>query len=189
MLLEGKHILLGISGGIAAYKTPLLIRLLVNAGAEVQVVATQNALQFVTPLTLETVSNHKVYTDAFGTITERSTTHISYAQWADILLIAPATANSIAKFAGGIADNALSTQFLAFDKKVLIAPSMNSQMYAHAAVQNNLKTLRERGVILIDPDYGALACGTAGQGRMPEPEALFETVVQTFSTRLQKKKS
>jgi len=136
-MLKGKRILLGISGGIAAYKTPELIRLFVKAGAEVQVVATRNALEFVTRLTLETVSKHKIYVDPFAETNDYSTEHISLKDWGDLLVVAPATANILGKFAGGLADDALSTTFLAFNKPVFVAPAMNCNMYEHPTVQKN----------------------------------------------------
>ncbi len=179
---KGKHVLLGISGGIAAYKTPELIRLFVKAGAEVRVVVTHNALSFVTPLTLETVSKNSIYKDVFDAVGEYSTEHVALADWADFLLIAPATANCIGKFANGIADDALSTTFLAFDKPIFIAPAMNDRMYCNAAVQGNLQRLKDTGVRLIEPVEGELACGTTGKGRMEEPQAIFNLISRWMET-------
>jgi len=173
---KGKRVLLGISGGIAAYKTPELIRLFVKAGAEVRVVVTRNALSFVTPLTLETVSKNSLFKDVFDAVGEYSTEHVALADWADFFLIAPATANCIGKFANGIADDALSTTFLAFDKPIFIAPAMNVRMYKNEAVQRNLKRLQETGVMLIEPTEGELACGVTGKGRMEEPQAIFSSI-------------
>ncbi len=168
-MLQGKHILLGITGGIAAYKIPELIRLLLKQGADVHVVTTKNALQFVTPLTLETLSNHQVYSDVFATHNEHNTEHISLPDWADLMIIAPCTANVIGKMANGIADDALTTTFLAMQKPVLIAPAMNDKMYTHPAVQNNLATLQGfENVTVLDCAEGQLACGTTGKGRMQE---------------------
>lgn len=172
MSLQGKHIVLGVSGGIAAYKTPSLVRLLVQAGAEVRVVCTAHALEFVTSLTLETVSGHSVYSDMFHSGGERSTRHIHYADWADLLIVAPATANILAKMAHGIADDALSTLYLAFHKPVLVAPAMNVHMYEHPATADNLRILTQRGVRVLEAAYGALACGCEAKGRMPEPEEI-----------------
>ncbi len=180
---KGKHVLLGISGGIAAYKTPELIRLFVKAGADVRVVVTRNALSFVTPLTLETVSKNTIYKDVFNPVGEYSTEHVALADWADCFLIAPATANIIGKCANGIADDALTTTFLAFDKPVYIAPAMNSRMYDHPAVQQNLKRLRETGVVFIEPAEGELACGDVGKGRMEEPRVIFQCVSELLQSK------
>lgn len=172
-MIKGKKIIVAISGGIAAYKIPDFIRLLIRGGAEVQVVATQNALRFVTPLTLETVSKRKLYSDTFGTVNEYQTEHIALADWADCMIVAPATANIIGKMANGIADDALSTAFLAFNKPVVVAPAMNTNMYGHPAVQQNIKRLESYGVSILEPAIGELACGIVAKGRMPEPIELF----------------
>ena len=172
----GKHIVIGITGGIAAYKTMYLIRLFKKNGYEVRVTATANALQFVTPLTIETLSHNKLYTDMFDCHRTLEVEHISMAEWADALVIAPATANSIAKFAHGIADDALSTLFLAVKKPVFIAPAMNSNMFESAVVQENIAILKERGCQILLPNEGFLACGTTGNGRMEEPEEIFDAV-------------
>jgi len=180
-MLKGKRILLGISGGIAAYKIPELIRLFIKAGAEVQVVVTKNTLEFVTRLTLETVSKHKIYVDPFAEVNTYLTEHISLADWGDLFIVAPATANILGKFAGGIADDALSTTFLAFNKPVFIAPAMNCKMYAHPSVQKNMEYLREIGVHFLEPTEGELACGDFGKGRMEEPAAIFKTLSDYIS--------
>lgn len=177
-MLKDKHILLGISGGIAAYKTPELIRLFVKAGAQVRVVATKNALEFVTELTLQTVSKNEVYTDTFAKQNEYSTEHIALNDWADVLLVAPATANILGKFASGIGDDALSTSFLAFNKPVFAAPAMNTKMFNNAAVQNNIELLKKRGIQFIEPTEGVLACGDYGKGRMADPESIFNRIYQ-----------
>lgn len=177
---KGKHVLLGISGGIAAYKVPELIRLFIKAGAEVKVVATRNALKFVTQLTLETLSKNKLYFETFCTDNSYSTEHISHADWADLLVVAPATANILGKFATGIADDALSTTYLAFDKPVFIAPAMNCHMYGHPAVQENINKLRSAGVNFIEPAVGELACGDYGMGRMEESIYIFEYITAFF---------
>ena len=173
-----KKILIGISGGIAAYKALTLIRLFRNAGCEVKVVVTQNALSFVTPLTIETLSNNRLYINMFEHSVERATEHISLAQWADIAIVAPATANIIGKLANGIADDALSTTLLAFpnSKPLYIAPAMNENMYKHIAVQKNLDTLKQFNFHIISPQHGMLACNTEGIGRMAEPEAIFKII-------------
>ena len=175
---ECKHIVIGITGGIAAYKSLSLIRLFKSAGYEVKVAATQHALEFVTPLTIETLSQNKLYTDMFDCKREMSVQHIALADWADCVIVAPATANVIGKYANGIADDALSTLLLAFSKPVFFAPAMNCNMYEHPAVQQNLQTLQQRGVHVIEPKAGFLACGTEGKGRMEEPEQIFDTVCQ-----------
>jgi phosphopantothenoylcysteine decarboxylase/phosphopantothenate--cysteine ligase len=172
----GKHIVIGITGGIAAYKTMYLIRLFKKSGYDVRVTATENALQFVTPLTIETLSQNKLYTDMFDCHRTLEVEHISVAEWADALVVAPATANSIGKFAHGIADDALSTLFLAVKKPVFIAPAMNSNMFESAVVQENIAILRQRGCQILLPNEGFLACGTTGNGRMQEPDEIFETV-------------
>ena len=174
--MAGKHIVIGISGGIAAYKTLTLIRLFKKSGYEVRVTATQNALQFVTPLTIETLSQNKLYTDMFDTNRTLEVENISMAEWADALVVAPATANIIAKFAHGIADDALSTLFLAVKKPVFIAPAMNTNMFENPVVQENLQKLEERGCVILTPGDGFLACGTIGSGRMQEPEQIFQSV-------------
>ena len=173
---EKKHIVIGITGGIAAYKSLSLIRLFKSAGFEVKVTATQHALEFVTPLTIETLSQNKIYTDMFGRDHEMSVQHIALAEWADVVVVAPATANIIGKLASGIADDALSTLLLATTKPIFMAPAMNSNMYAHPAVQQNLQTLLHRGIRLIEPKEGFLACGTEGKGRMEEPEKIFDSI-------------
>ncbi len=173
-----KHIVIGITGGIAAYKTLSLIRLFKRAGYEVKVAATQHALEFVTPLTIETLSQNKLYMDMFDCDHEIDVQHIALAEWADSVVVAPATANIIGKLANGIADDALSTLLLATKKPVFMAPAMNCNMYEHPAVQANMQTLVARGVRLIEPGNGFLACGTEGKGRMEEPERIFETVTR-----------
>ena len=173
---DQKHIVIGITGGIAAYKSLSLIRLFKSAGFEVKVTATKHALAFVTPLTIETLSQNKLYTDLFEQDREIDVQHIALAEWADCVVVAPATANIIGKLASGIADDALSTLLLATNKPIFIAPAMNCNMYAHPAVQQNMQTLQQRGVHLIEPKEGFLACGTEGKGRMEEPEHIFNTV-------------
>lgn len=180
MLLKGKRILLGLCGGIAAYKSLSLIRLLKKEGAEVRCVCTPAALEFVTPLSVEALSGNRLYSDMFARENEFSTAHISYAEWADFLLVAPATANTLAKFAHGIADNALTTLFNAYGKKTLVVPAMNSGMYRHPATQENLDRLRAWGVAVMPPASGFLACGTQGEGRMPEPEEILRHFLKVF---------
>lgn len=173
MSLKNKHILIGISGGIAAFKIPELIRLLKKAGADVQVTTTKNALEFVTSLTLQTVSGHKVYSDVFAAINEHSTEHISLPDWADMMLIAPATANILCKMAHGIADDALTTTFAAMRKPIVIAPAMNTNMYDSPATQQAINILSQwDNITMLDAASGELACGTSGKGRMQEIDVL-----------------
>lgn len=176
-----KHIVIGITGGIAAYKSLSLIRLFKSANYEVKVVATKHALEFVTPLTIETLSQNKLYTDMFDRHFEPEVEHIALAEWADAVVVAPATANIIGKLAGGIADDALSTLLLACDKPIFMAPAMNSKMYAHPAVTANINTLRQRQVQFIEPQKGFLACGSEGVGRMEEPVAIFKQVYEAIN--------
>jgi phosphopantothenoylcysteine decarboxylase / phosphopantothenate---cysteine ligase len=181
-MLQGKKIIIGISGGIAAYKSLYLIRLFIKAGAQVRVVATENAMQFVTRVSLESLSQNKVYDKVFGPDNDYTTEHISLTDWADAFIVAPATANIIGKYANGIADDALSTSLIAFDKKVFLAPAMNVKMYDNFAVQKNLKILLEQNVTIIEPGEGYLACGYEGKGRMEEPDAIFGHVEDYFNT-------
>ena len=168
---------MGISGGIAAYKIPELIRLLKKAGADVQVTTTKHALEFVTSLTLQTVSGHKVYSDVFAAINEHSTEHISLPDWADLMLIAPATANVLGKMAHGIADDALTTTFAAMRKPVVIAPAMNDKMYQSPATQHAIEILSQwENITMLDCADGPLACGTTGKGRMQEIDVLAAAV-------------
>ena len=183
-MLRGKKIVVGISGGIAAYKIPELIRLLKKAGAEVKVTTTNHALEFVTPLVLETLSGNKVYTNVFATGNDHTTEHISLPNWADLMIIAPATANIIGKMAAGIADDALSTTFLAMRKPVLVAPAMNDKMLAHPAVERNLQIISNYDNCKVLPTAeGFLACGTTGKGRMVEPIAIFEAAKDVLTPK------
>ena len=178
-MLKGKHILVGISGGIAAYKIPELIRLLVKAGAEVRVATTKNALEFVTELTLQTVSGSRVYSDVFAAINEHSTEHISLPDWCDAMIVAPATANVIGKVAAGIADDALTTTICSCTarKPIVVAPAMNDKMWESPATQHAIETIKSwNNVTVIEPACGPLACGTEGKGRMPEVEVLQEAL-------------
>lgn len=179
--LEGKHIAIGITGGIAAYKSLYLIRLFQQAGCEVRVVATRHALEFVTPLTIETLSQNKLYSELFDATEHRDVHHISMADWADCLVVAPATANIIGKYACGIADDALSTLLIAMRKPVFVAPAMNDKMFSEPTVQHNIDLLRQKGVHIIGPANGYLACGSNGAGRMEEPEVIAQTVIGHFA--------
>ncbi|MBR4135777.1 MAG: bifunctional phosphopantothenoylcysteine decarboxylase/phosphopantothenate--cysteine ligase CoaBC [Bacteroidales bacterium] len=172
------HILIGITGGIAAYKTMTLIRLFKKNGYEVKVVATRHAMEFVTKTTVETLSQNPLYVDLFDHDEPYDVQHIALVDWADAMVVAPATANIIGKYAHGIADDLLSTILLACSKPVFIAPAMNDNMYAEPSVQLNITLLREKGCLIISPNDGFLACGTSGKGRMEEPEEIYEDVVQ-----------
>lgn len=176
MNLEGSNVLLGISGGIAAYKSPLIVRLLVKAGATVKVVMTDAAQKFVTPITLATVSQNPVGTNQTWLDERNTITHITWAEEAGLVLVAPATANILAKAAHGIADDILSTLLLAATCPKVLVPSMHHQMWANPIVQSNTALLREYGFTILDPDVGDLASGDTGPGRMPEPEAILSAL-------------
>lgn len=170
-------VLLGVTGGIAAYKAAELLRGLQKAGMEVRVIMTRAATKFVGPVTFETLSNHPVYLDdADLRPADSGITHIEESRAADIMVIAPATANTLAKMANGIADNLLSTTYLAFDKTVVLAPAMNTNMWMHPATQRNVELLRERGIFVVEPGSGELACGVFGSGRMAEPDSIVAEV-------------
>ncbi len=173
------RIIVGITGGIAAYKAPELVRLLKKQGHEVRCAATEHALQFVTRVTLETVSGAPLYSDLFAS---GRTEHISLKDWGEMLIVAPATANIIGKVANGIADDALSTLLLAFSgKPVIMAPAMNCEMWAHPAVQRNIETLKAWDIRMVGPEEGELACGVNGVGRMSEPDAIAAAVCNSES--------
>jgi phosphopantothenoylcysteine decarboxylase/phosphopantothenate--cysteine ligase len=177
------NIVLGVSGGIAAYKAPELVRRLQDAGAVVRVILTPNAARFVSPLSLAAVSNHGVISDPWGDSDRGGVDHIELARWAELLLIAPATANVLAKLAAGIADDALTTYALAHRAEVLVAPAMNTFMLGHPTVQQNIATLRGRGVGIIEPVNGLLACGDEGAGKMPDVPELVKIVAGRFVAR------
>ncbi|HEX6101037.1 MAG TPA: bifunctional phosphopantothenoylcysteine decarboxylase/phosphopantothenate--cysteine ligase CoaBC [Thermoanaerobaculia bacterium] len=177
------NIVLGVSGGIAAYKAPELVRRLQDAGADVRVILTPNAARFVSPLSLAAVSNHGVIVEQWGDPERGGVDHIELARWAELLLIAPATANVLAKLAAGIADDALTTYALAHRAEVLVAPAMNTFMLAHPTVQQNIATLRARGVGVIEPVNGLLACGDEGAGKMPDVPDLVAFVRSRFHAR------
>ncbi|KTD45569.1 bifunctional phosphopantothenoylcysteine decarboxylase/phosphopantothenate synthase [Legionella rubrilucens] len=169
----GKNIVLGICGGIAAYKSAYLIRELTRLGADVRVVMTQSAQQFITPLTLQALSGHEVRTELFDSQAERAMGHIELARWADYLLIAPASANFLAKMAHGLADDLLSTLCLVTENPVIVCPAMNRSMWQHAATRDNCETLHRRGVIFVGPDEGLQACGEEGPGRLSDVETIL----------------
>lgn len=176
--LQNKHILLGITGGIAAYKAPDLVRRLREQGAEVRVVLTAGAKAFVTPLSLQAVSGFTVSDDLLDPTAEAAMGHIELARWADLILIAPATANTIARIAHGFADDLLSTLLLASKAPLAIAPAMNQQMWAATAVQENIETLLSRGVQMIGPESGEQACGDIGYGRMSDPAEIVQALIE-----------
>lgn len=170
--MHGKKVILGVTGGIAAYKSADLVRRLREAGAEVRVVLTRGAQAFVTPLTFQAVSGHPVHTELLDEAAEAGMGHIELARWADLVLVAPATADFIARIAHGLADDLLTTLCLATTAPLTLAPAMNQQMWTHPATQANCRLLQERGVRLIGPDSGSQACGESGPGRMTEPAAI-----------------
>ena len=179
-MLKNKHIVIGVTGGIAAYKIPLLVREFRKTAAEVRVVMSEAAKEFVTPLTLSTVSNNEVVVGTFpderSNVLDAKTWHIGLGQWADIMLIAPATANVLAKLAHGYADDAVSTLALALRCPLVISPSMDIDMWHHAATQENITKLREMGYVVLPPEEGELASGLAGPGRLPELASIVKSV-------------
>jgi phosphopantothenoylcysteine decarboxylase/phosphopantothenate--cysteine ligase len=180
--LDGQHIVLGISGGIAAYKTPALVRLLRDQGAQVQVVLTASARHFVTPTVLQALSDRPVRSDLWDEAAEAAMGHIELARWADLVLIAPATADCLARLAAGRADDLLTTLCLATDAPVWVAPAMNQGMWRKPATARNLETLIGDGFRVIGPDDGAQACGDTGPGRMAEPDAIATVIAQATGT-------
>ncbi len=173
-VLAGRRIVLGVTGGIAAYKACEIVRELRKEGADVRVVLTAAGARFITPLTLQTLAKNPVVTDLFDLTAESAISHIELAQTADLLLVAPATANILGKVRGGIADDLLSTVAMAATAPILFAPAMNAEMYAKAAVRENIRVLAERGCHFVEPDAGELACGTVGPGRLAEPAKIVE---------------
>lgn len=182
-MLKGKHIIVGITGSIAAYKAAALVRLLVKEGAEVKVVMTELAKQFITPLTIATLSKHPVMVEFYNPENGDWHSHVDMGLWADLYLIAPATANTIGKMAHGIADNLLLTTYLSAKCPVMIAPAMDLDMYRHPATQNNLSILRSYGNLLVEPAEGELASGLVGKGRMAEPEEIVAFIHHYFHRR------
>lgn len=182
-MIYGKNVVLGVSGGIAAYKSCEVVSSLRKLGAAVDVVLTKNAEEFVTPLTFETLSGNAVVRGMFDERKEFDVRHVSLAKKADVLLVAPATADVIAKFARGIADDMMSTVWLATKSVRMIAPAMNTAMYEDAATQENLATLRSRGVLIVEPNVGKLACGDVGKGRMAEPAEIVSAVLDVLQPK------
>ena len=181
MRLEGKKILLIIGGGIAAYKSLELIRAIRKEGGEVKTILTKAGTEFVTPLSVASLSGHHVYQDLFSLTDETEMGHIELSRSADLVVVAPATADLMAKAAQGLANDLASTTLLATDKRVLMAPAMNVRMWLHPATQRNVACLKQDGIGLIGPDEGAMACGEFGPGRMAEPLAILEVVIATLS--------
>ena len=180
-MLKGKKILIGVSGSIAAYKAAILVRLLVKEGAIVKVVMTESATSFITPLTLSTLSNHPVYQSY--TTDEKAgvwSNHVELGLWADILVVAPATANTLAKMANGICDNLLSAVYLSAKCPVYFAPAMDLDMYQHPSTKSNIERLLSFGNVLIPAGNGELASGLVGEGRLAEPEEIVATIQQFF---------
>ncbi len=182
-MLKGKTIVLGVCGGIAAYKACELTRRLVEAGSDVHVVLTKAAQEFVTPLTFQTLSGHPVHTDLFNLTQEQEIGHISLADRADAILVAPATADLVARAAHGLCDDLLTTVLCATRAPVLLAPSMNVNMWNNKITQENLDKLRKHGCLVIEPEAGYLACGYTGKGRLPEPEAIIDSLEKILSKK------
>ena len=181
-MLKGKHIILGITGGIAAYKSVYLLRLLIKAGAEVQVIITPSGKEFITPVTLSALSGKPVVSEFFSANTGEWHSHVDLGLWADAMVIAPATASSIAKMAHGVADNMLITTYLSAKAPVFIAPAMDLDMFAHPTTQNNIELLKSYGNHIIEPTSGELASHLVGKGRMAEPESIVEKLTAFFAT-------
>jgi len=175
--LRGNRVTLGVTGGIAAYKAAELVRLMVQGGLQVRVIMTSNATRFVTPLTFQVLSRSQVRVDTFETLSPERVEHVTLAQETDLFVVAPATANILAKMARGIADDMLSTFYLAYDGVTLVAPAMNAKMYVHPATQKNLEILKNRGIVVLDPEEGELACGDSGPGRFPNPPYIMERIL------------
>ena len=182
-MLKGKHIILGVTGSIAAYKAASLVRLLVKEGAEVKVVMTPLAKEFITPLTMATLSKNPILVDFYNPENGDWHSHVALGLWADLYLIAPASANTIGKMAAGIADNLLLTTYLSAKCPVVVAPAMDLDMYRHPATQRNLEVLRSYGNMIVEPESGELASGLVGKGRMEEPERIAEFVKEYFQGR------
>lgn len=182
-MLKEKTILLGVTGGIAAYKSASLASRLVKAGAEVRVIMTEHATNFINPITFETLTGHKCITDTFDRNFEFQVEHVSLAKKADVIMVAPATANVIAKLAHGLADDMLTTTILASHAPKLIAPAMNTGMYENPVTQDNLALLKKYGMKVIEPAAGHLACGDEGKGKMPEPEILYEHILRSCACK------
>ncbi len=182
-MLQGKHVVLGVTGSIAAYKIAILASMLKKQKADVTVIMTQNATNFINPITFESLTGNKCLVDTFDRNFQHSVEHVALAKQADVLLIAPASANVIAKAAHGIADDMLTTTLLACQCPKVIAPAMNTRMYLNPIVQDNMKTLEHYGMKVITPATGYLACGDTGEGKMPEPELLMESIIEALTPK------
>ena len=182
-MLKGKTIVLGITGGIAAYKMAEVTRRLVEAGAQVHVMMTKAAQEFITPLTLQTLSGHPVHTELFNLTQEHEIGHVSLADRADLILIAPASANVLAKVAHGICDDLITTVVCATQAPVLFSPAMNVHMWKNPITQENVTKLRKHGYLILEPDAGFLACGYTGKGRLPDSDSLIQEIEKTFKVR------
>jgi phosphopantothenoylcysteine decarboxylase / phosphopantothenate---cysteine ligase len=182
-MLKGKNILIGVTGGIAAYKTATIIRLLVKDGADVKVIMTDHAKEFITPLTLATLSKNPVLTEFFNPENGDWNSHVDLGLWANLFLIAPATANTIAKMANGVSDNLLLTTYLSSRCPVFVAPSMDMDMLNHPATIINIETLKAFGNCILEPVSGELASGLSGKGRMAEPEDIVKEIENFFSKK------
>ncbi|MFP4448138.1 MAG: bifunctional phosphopantothenoylcysteine decarboxylase/phosphopantothenate--cysteine ligase CoaBC [Bacteroidales bacterium] len=183
MLLKNKNILLGITGSIAAYKAAMLVRLLVKEGADVKIIMTEYAREFITPLTMATLSKNPILVDFFNPENGEWNSHVNLGEWADLYLVAPATANTMGKIANGVADNLLLTTYLSAKCKVMIAPAMDLDMYQHPANLKNIETLKSYGNLFIEPATGELASGLSGKGRMEEPQVILEKVIDFFQPK------
>jgi phosphopantothenoylcysteine decarboxylase/phosphopantothenate--cysteine ligase len=182
-MLQGKKIVIGITGSIAAFKVPALIRLLKKEGAEVKVIMTKSATDFVTPLTLSTLSGNPVIIEPFNPVDGSWNSHVELGRWADLYILAPVSANTLAKMAHGVADNFFLTAYLSAKCTVFFAPAMDLDMFKHPATQKNIEILQSYGHKLIDPAVGELASGLCGAGRMEEPENIFNLVVEYFTEK------
>lgn len=180
-MLKGKTVVLGVTGSIAAYKIANLASMLVKAHCDVHVIMTKNATNFINPITFETLTNHKCLVDTFDRNFEFQVEHVSLAQKADLMMIAPASANVIGKVAHGIADDMLTTTIMACSSKVIFSPAMNTHMYENPILQDNLKILKKYGYEIVDPAVGYLACGDTGAGKMPEPETLYQYILRDLA--------
>ncbi len=182
-MLKGKNILIGVTGGIAAYKTATIIRLLVKDGANVKVIMTDHAKEFITPLTLSTLSKNPVFIEFFNPENGDWNSHVDLGLWAHLFLIAPATANTIAKMASGVADNLLITTYLSARCPIFVAPSMDMDMLNHPATTINIETLKAFGNYILEPAIGELASGLSGKGRMAEPEEIVKEIGDFFTKK------
>ncbi len=183
MQLKDKHIVLGITAGIAAYKSAILCRLLIKEGAQVKVVMTPNATEFITPVTMATLSKHTVLIDFFKHDDGSWNSHVDLGLWADLMLIAPATASTMGKMANGVADNLLVTTYLSCKAPVMLAPAMDLDMFKHPSTRRNIDILQSYGNLIIEPSEGELASGLDGKGRMEEPQEILNRVISFFNEK------